>query len=203
MIRASLPASAVSVALTVSVAVGLVVGGLTSPAQTLLGGTVLSGLANAVSPWLLAPFLLGARGRSRALAAAAGALACVGEVAGYYLVSAARGFGVNPVTVAVWVVCGVVGGVVFGLAGRGWTGAHGGWRGLGPALLVAAWACEAIVTFAVVLRYVEDAVVFGVVAVLLFVLLGVRGRQHAQLAVWLVPALIAGVGGELLLHEVL
>src|SRR6478752_1935118 len=91
--------------LAAAVGAGLVVGALTSFGQTVLGGTWFAGLANAVSPWLVASFL----------------------------VADLRGFGVGASSVAVWAVSGVVGGPVFGWAGRLWRTAAGRWRGLGPA----------------------------------------------------------------------
>ncbi len=97
--------------------------------------------------------------------------------------------------VSSWAAAAVLAGIVFGVAGHSWRSAAGGERGVGAALLVAVWACEAVVTYGVVLGYVDDAVVFGVVAVLLFVLLGRRGHQYAAAGAWLVPALALGVGG--------
>jgi len=183
--------------------VGLLVGAATSGAQTVLGGTSFAGLANAVSPWVVAPFLVGSTGRGRFSAPVLGLITCVGEVAGYYLTAAARGFGVNPSMVALWVVAGVVGGLVFGLAGRSWRAASGRERGLGAALLIAAWWCEAIVTYGIHLGYFDDAVVFAVVGAALGFGLGRHARQHVAIAAWLVPALALGVGGELALWQVL
>ncbi len=183
-----------------ALAVGLVVGAATSGAQTLLGGSAFAGLANAVSPWVVAPFLLGATGRGRRSAAALGVLGCVAEVAGYYLTAALRGFGVGWGPVLLWVVAGLVAGVAFGLAGHSWRTAVGRERGLGAALLVAVWACEAVVTYGVALGYAGSAVVFGAVAVLLLVLLGRFRRQLTAVLRWLVPAVGLGVAGLLGLH---
>lgn len=193
----------VAAAAAVAVAVGLAVGSATSGAQTVLGGSALAGLANAVSPWVVAPFLLGAQARSRRAAAGLGVLTGVAEVAGYYLTAALRGFAVSPTFVAVWAVAGILAGIVFGIAGHSWRTGSGRERGAGAALLVAAWACEALVTFGVVLGYLDDAVVFGVVAVLLFLVLGRHRRQHAAVAAWLVPGLVLGVLGTLAVHAVL
>jgi Family of unknown function (DUF6518) len=183
-----------------AVAAGLVVGAATSWAQTLLGSTALAGLANAVSPWLVAPFLIAAGAAGRRSAGMLGLLTCVAEVLGYYAAAAVRGFGVNPPTVAVWVVAGIAGGLVFGLAGHSWRTGTGRERGLGVALLVAVWLCEALVTFAIVLGYDDNAVVFTVAAVLLWLLLGMRGRQHLPALAWLVPAAGLGIAGMLALH---
>lgn len=132
-----------------------------------------------------------------------GVVTAVAEVAGYYLTAAVRDFGVSAWWVAVWAVAGLVAGVVFGLAGHSWRTATGRERGLGAALLVAVWACEAVVTYGVVLGYLDDAAVLGAVAVLLFVLLGRRGRQHVAVLVWRVPAPVVGVAGMLTLHALL
>jgi hypothetical protein len=175
--------------------VGVAVGALTSPAQTLLGSTVLSGLTNAVGPWLLAPFLVAAWARSHRSAVLVGVLACTAQVAGYYLVSAARGFGVAPAPVAVWLVAGVVGGAVLGLAGRSWRTGEGRERGLGLAVLVAAWLAEAVVLVGVVLGHTGQAAVAGGVGMLLLLVLGSHRRQHLAAGRWLLPAVAAGALG--------
>lgn len=187
-----LPAPAV---LAAAVGAGLAVGALTSFGQTLLGGSWFQGLANAVSPWLAASFLVGALARRGWVAAVAGLLACAAEVAGYYLVADLRGFGVGAASVAVWAVSGVVGGPVFGWAGRLWRTAEGRWRGLGPALFAACWLAEAVVTYAVVLRYWGDAAVFAGVAAVLVVLLGRVGGQTRAVLRWLPAAALVGAAG--------
>jgi hypothetical protein len=189
--------------LVVAVAVGLAVGAGTSAAQTFLGGSALSGLANAVSPWTMASFFVGAAGHGRRTAAALGVAAAVAQVAGYYLTAGLRGFGVDLLNVSVWAVAALIAGVVFGIAGHSWARGTGRERGLGAALVVAVWACEAVVSYGIVLGYVDDAVAFSVIAIVLFVLLGRRGGRHAAVLGWLVPALVSGVAGMLFLHAVL
>ena len=198
--RTELAAPAV---LAIAVGAGLAVGALTSFGQTLLGGTWFAGLANAVSPWLVASFLVGALARRGRVAALAGLIACAGEVAGYYLVADLRGFGVGASSVAVWAVSGVVGGPVFGWAGRLWRTAAGRRRGLGPALLVGCWLAEAVVTYAVALRYRGDAAVFAAVAALLVVLLGRAGGQTRALLRWLPAAAVVGAAGFAAVHLLL
>lgn len=198
--RAARPDRATPAVLAIAVGAGLAVGALTSFGQTLLGGTWFAGLANAVSPWLVASFLVGALARRGWVAALAGLVACAGEVAGYYLVADLRGFAVGASSVAVWAVSGVVGGPVFGWAGRLWRTAVGRWRGLGPALLVGCWLAEAVVTYAVVLRYGDDAAVFAVVAALLVVLLGRPGGQTGALLRWLPAAAAVGAAGFAAVH---
>lgn len=197
------PATAPARLLPAAVAVGLAVGALTSPGQTLLGGTALAGLVNAVGPWLLAPFLLGAGARSPRLAAVAGVLACTAQVPGYYLVSVARGFAAAPVTVAEWLAAGVVGGAVLGVAGWSWRHGAGRWRGAGAALLVAVWLTEALVLFGAVLRYWDSAAVSAVVGLGLLAGLGAHDRQWGAVLRWLAPALVSGTAGFLVLLAVL
>lgn len=183
--------------------VGLAVGGLTSFGQTLLGGTAFAGLGNAVSPWLVLPFAVGALAQRDRHASAVGLLACVAQVLGYYLVAHLRGFGVSTAFVVTWAVAGLLGGPLFGWAGRAWRTATGRLRGAGPALLVGSWVSEAIVTYLVVLRYGADAAVFGAVAAVLTAYLGVAGRQLRSLLTWLPAACLLGAVGFLALHTLL
>ncbi len=189
--------------LSLALLAGVVVGGLTSFAQTVLGGSALAGLGNAVSPWLVLPFVIGALARRDRHAAVVGLLACVGEVAGYYLVAHLRGFGVSSAFLLTWAVAAVIGGPLFGWAGRAWRSASGRLRGVGPALLVGCWVSEAVVTYLVVLHYGGDAAVFGGVAVVLATVLGVVGRQLRSLLTWLPVAALLGAAGFAALHAVI
>lgn len=199
LVSPSLSAHAV---LPAAVGAGLVVGAATSFGQTALGGTPLAGLANAVSPWLVVPFLLGVLARTRRVAAVAGLLVCGGEVAGYYLVADLRGYAVGS-WVLVWAVAGLLGGPLFGVAGRSWLTATGRWRGAGAALLVGCWTAEAVVTYGFVLRRLDEAAVFAVVAVLLAVVLARVGRQGRALLRLLPAATLVGVGGFVAVHAAL
>ncbi len=188
--------------LAVAVAAGLLAGALTSFGQTLFGGGALAGLANAVSPWLVAPFLVGALARRPWAAAAAGLLTCAGEVVGYYLTADLRGFAVGSAAILLWTVAGALGGPVFGLAGRLWrTGRAEGprWAGAGAALLAGCWLAEALVTYLVVLRRPDQAAVFAVVAALLVLLLG-RGGDRGALLTRLPVAVVLGAAGFAALH---
>lgn len=96
---------------------GVVAGVLTSYLQAWLSGPWWP-LANSTSGWLLVAFVVGSLQRSVPAAAVLGAATCLGEVAGYYGASAARGFGVSVTFFVFWTVCGLVGGPVFGACGR-------------------------------------------------------------------------------------
>jgi hypothetical protein len=186
-----------------AVAVGLLVGAVTSGAQTVLGDSPFVAVANSVSPWVVSSFLIGSLIRTRATAAGLGVVSCVSEVAGYYLIAAARGFEVGVPHVEVWLVLAVVGGAVFGLAGQSWKWASHRERGLGAALLVAVCALEALY-YALVLHYAGEAILFAVIAVVLWVLLGLRHRQHQQVLLWLLPAAgLGAVGGGLVVIALL
>ncbi len=178
-------------------------GALTSLGQTLLGGTAFAGLTNAVSPWLVAPFLVGALARRGGVAALAGLLACAAEVAGYYVTADLRGFPVGVGAITLWGVAGAVGGPVFGWAGRQWRAGTGRLRGLGAGLLVGCWLAEALVTYLAVLGYVDDAVVFAVVAAVLAVALGRPGRRLTAVLGWGAVATAVGTAGFAALHHVL
>jgi hypothetical protein len=188
--------------LAVAAAAGLAAGALTSFGQTLLGGTAFGGLVNAVGPWLVAPFLVGALARRGWVAALAGLLACVGEVAGYYATAQLRGFPVGAAGITLWAVAGLLGGPVFGWAGRLQRVATGRLRGLGAGLLVGCFLAEALVTYLVVLRHVGDAALFAAVAAVLAVVLGRAGRQTRAVLAWSAAAALAGAAGFAALHLV-
>ncbi|MBF0687144.1 MAG: hypothetical protein IR158_05165 [Cellulomonas sp.] len=188
--------------LALAVVAGLVSGVLTSFGQAVLPGP-LAGLANAVAPWLVVPFAVGALTRRWAWALVAGAVACLGQVVGYYVTADLRGFPVGTTRALCWLLAGLPGGVVAGVAGWSWwrsgRGAASVWsgreRGLGGAVLVAVWLAEAIVTYAIGLRYPGHALVFAGVAVVVLSLLGLRGRQHGAVARWLGPVAVLGCVG--------
>ncbi|MCI2237905.1 DUF6518 family protein [Paenibacillus sp. TRM 82003] len=200
----------VALVLGAAVLVGLVWGAATSGLQTVLPGS-LAGLANAVGPWVAPAFLVGAWSRRWWVAALAGVLVCFGEVAGYYAISALRGFGVNPAMVVLWAVSGVVGGPVLGVAGWCWRRVGSlRWAALGAALLGGVFLAEGAVGYGIYLRYTADAVLFCTLGLLLVVVLGAtapaakaasapaRGVRAA--AAWLLLVLPLGAAGEVLLH---
>jgi uncharacterized protein DUF6518 len=183
----------------VVVVLGLVTGALTSVLQKYLDLPWLS-LVNAASPWLAPAFAAGALQRRPGTAAFAGLAACLFELLGYYLTAAARGyFGDGGRGVLLfWTGCAVVGGPVFGLAGELWRRASSRARGLGTAVLAAAFLAEAWVQYAWRLHYRGCAVLFTVLGLGVFALLG-RREGHLAAARWLLLALPLGILAELLL----
>ncbi|MBC7275637.1 DUF6518 family protein [Nocardioides sp.] len=184
----------------IALALGVAVGVLTSLLQKYFDYPWLA-LVNAVSPWLTTAFVAGALQPRLLTAVVAGVAATLLQVVAYYVTADLRGFGVSTSYVVVWLLCAVVGGPIFGAAGHSW------WRaapaGVGAALLVAAYASEAVVGYHFRLGYTSAAWLFGAIALLLAVGLGRHRSQYPALARWLVPALVAGVVGQVAVGLVL
>jgi hypothetical protein len=187
-------------AVLLALAMGVAVGVLTSLLQAHLEFPWLA-LVNAASPWLTTAFVAGALQSRLRTAMLVGVGATMLEVVAYYVTADLRGFGVSMTYVTVWSLCAVVGGPIFGAAGHVWRRAAP--AGLGAALLVAAYASEAVVAYHFRLGYTSTAVFFGVVALFLAVGLGRHRNQYPALARWLLPTFIAGVAGHAALGLVL
>ncbi len=183
-----------------ALALGAAVGVLTSFLQAHLDYPWLA-LVNAASPWLSTAFVAGVLQSRLSTAMLLGVAATALEVVAYYVTADLRGFGVSMTYVVLWSLCAVVGGPIFGAAGYVW------WRaapaGLGAALLVAAYASEAVVVYHFRLGYSSAAWFFGAIALLLAIGLGWHRSQYPALARWLLPTFIAGVAGHAALGLVL
>lgn len=174
-------------------AAGIAVGVATSFGQTHVHGAAAA-FFNSASAWLVAPFLVGAfAARSRAGAASAGLATCVLQLCAYDLTSSLRGFAVGTSINAFWAVCAVLGGPVFGLAGRLWRQG----KGVAAAVLPAAFLAEGLWVYAHRLHYTGTAVLWISIGAVLAALL-CRGRR----LVWLVPAVAVGVACEIVLSHV-
>jgi hypothetical protein len=192
------PVRSPAVRIAAVVLVGVLVGAVTDVLQKYLD-TPWSSLANAASPWLAPAFAVGALQRRNWGAALAGLMTCVFELAGYYVASAVRGYYASDGGHAIllfWTGCALVGGPVFGVAGRLWWQASGRFRGLGAAVLGAAFLAEAVVSYGYRLHYTSSAILFAAIGVALLGLLGLRGRQYVPMAGWLLATLPAGVLAE-------
>ena len=187
-------------AVLLALALGVAVGVLTSLLQAHLEFPWLA-LVNAASPWLTTAFVAGALQSRLSTAMLVGAAATALEVVAYYVTADLRGFGVSMNYVLLWSMCAVVGGPIFGAAGHVWRRAAP--AGLGTALLVAAYASEAVVLYHFTLGYTSAAWLFGAIALLLGLGLGRHRSQYPALARWLLPAFIAGVAGHAALGLVL
>lgn len=190
----------------VAVVVALALGALTSSAQGWLPEQVAS-LANSAAPWCAVAFLLALPARSARSAAAIGALVLGALVAGYYLTSDLRGFGVSTRAVAFWVAAAVVAGPVLGLAAhlvrRGEGLLAGAACGVPAGLLVGESLYGMLFVAATTSpTYWVVEVVAGVV--LLVVLAAARLRRRTEVAAAvLTAALVAGVVLGLLAGDLL
>jgi hypothetical protein len=187
--------------LAAALAVGGLVGAATDLLQAQLNSPWLS-LVNAESPWLAPAFAVGAAARRRRHAGVAGAVVCVVELSAYNAAAVARHIAINASVTTFWIVCAVLGGPLFGIAGRLWREAAGPTRGLGPALLGSVFLGEAAIVYAVYLRYYSSAVLFVVIGIALVALLGVHGRQHTRTAMWMLATLPSALLAELAFHLV-
>ena len=137
----------VAIARTIGIALaaGLVAGAVTQLLQGILPAGIGS-FANSATPWLAVAFGVGSTASRWWLAAIAGAVTLLAALVGYYgLVQLRYGYGPElRGAVLLWLIAAVVGGPVFGVAGRWWRG-DGPWlRATGPALLGASAIAEGV-----------------------------------------------------------
>jgi Family of unknown function (DUF6518) len=172
-------------------AIGAAIGVATSFAQARLP-MPWAALANSASPWLAGGFAAGALQSRRGTAVAAGLSACVLEVLGYYVISMARGFPASHAYVVFWIVCALVGGPLFGLAGWTWRRETGRPRVIGAAFLPGTFIAEAIGAYLLRLHYTADAVLYLVIGTILLVVTAWPVRRLDLLA-WTGAVTVAGV----------
>ena len=165
-------------ALPAVLVVAALAGAATSVLQTVLPD-VVAPLANSAGSWCLVAWLLARPAATPARGAVRAVVALVALVAGYYLVSGLRGFGVDPATVGAWVVVAVVVGPWLGLGAVGARRSHGSARVLGALVLPVLLVVEAAYGLTVVGDTTSTAYWVGeaVVAVLLAAA-ALRRRPH-------------------------
>jgi len=179
----------------VAVAVGLAVGALTSIGQTYLDGP-LNAFVNSASAWLFAPFAVGAVMRRWRGAVVAGLAVCVSQLVGYQLTAHARGFPTSHSLIVFWTACAIVGGPVFGAAGKLWR--SGPFHGLGAAVLAAAFLAEGLWVYLHELRYRATAALWIAIGVTIAIVL-LRPRRELR---WLAVTVPAGLIAEIALSRV-
>ena len=174
--------------------VGLATGVLTQVGQSLLPDG-WSQAANAISPWLLVAFLLGATMPTTRWAAFAGAGALLFALAGYYVMTEVRyGIGGGTGSLVLWGLGAFVGGPIFGIAGHAWrTGPHRQ-RAIALGLLVAVAVAEGIYN-AVVLGSPAIGAGFVIAGLVVPLLLGRSREDRLGAYVAAVPALGLGALG--------
>jgi hypothetical protein len=192
------PAMPVAAHWVAAVLLGAAVGSATAILQTYLDSPWAS-LANAASPWLAAAFAVGALQRRMPAAAVAGLVACVFELVGYYGTDAIRGYPASHTELVFWAATAVVGGPVLGVAGWSWWRGPERYRGLGAAVLAAAFLAEAAVSFGWRLHYLSTALLFAGIGVIVVVLLGRRNHDQLRITGWLGVVLPIGIVAEVVL----
>jgi hypothetical protein len=143
------PTSPVGAAVLVAAA-GLALGFLTLLGQIVLHGEWLA-LVNSGAMWLLPAFLVGAAMRSDGAAALAGTGLLVAAVVGYYapVPFVVEGAAASTRSVAIWIATSLVGGPVYGVAGRWWRSAIPWRRIAGIGLLGGAFVAEGLARIAI------------------------------------------------------
>ena len=176
------------------VVVGLGLGVVTQILQSVLP-TGWSQAANAISPWLLVAFFIGAAMPDRGSAVVAGLATLVLALIGYYATTQLRyGIGGGTSALIFWGLGAAVGGPVFGLAGHTWrTGEHRH-RALALGLLAAAFIAEGGYHL-VVLSEPGVAIGFAVAGLLVPLVLGRSREDRLGAYVAAVPALALGAAG--------
>ncbi len=176
----------------------LVVGaGLATGGLTLLGQAVLDAewnrLANSGAIWLAVAFVVGSRMASDREAVVAGAATLLLALIGYELAARMVGTSISVTGLVVWSGTALVGGPVYGLAGRRWGVGEGGSRALAVALLGAVFVAEGAYTLLAIPDLARVGWVEVVVGIALPVLLGRDARERLVGVALLVPLACAGL----------
>lgn len=94
---------------------------------------------------------------SRRGAAAAGLTTCGLQLVGYYVTAHVRGHSAGGAIVVFWAACAIAGGPIFGVAGHLWRTSPPRLKGLGAAVLAAAFLGEGLWSYLHELRYYATA----------------------------------------------
>ncbi len=177
------------------------VAGLATGVLTQLGqGSLPDGwsqAANAISPWLLVAFLVASTMTSPPRAATAGIGVLLLALVGYDLAILVRyGYVPSLGPRVLWGVGALVGGVVFGIAGRWWRAGSRRQRALALGLLVAVFVAEGIYN-AVILSAPAVGAGFTAVGLLVPLILGRSRDDRIGAYVAAIPALGLGALGYL------
>ena len=180
--------------------IGLVVGvGVATGALTQSGQSVLpdgwSQAANAISPWLLVAFLVGAVMPDLRWAAAAGIVVLLFALVGYYgMIQLRYGYGGGTGSWIFWGLGAVVGGPVFGVAGRSWRVGSDRQRAAAIGLLCAVAITEGVYHL-VVLDEAQVAAGFVIVGLLVPLVFGRSAQDRIGGYVAAVPIMALGALG--------
>jgi hypothetical protein len=194
--------STATVRLAAIAGAGLLLGTMTLAGQAALP-TGWDRLANSGALWLLGASLAGSRSPTDRSAAVAGVVVLVAAVIGYYAAAVAAGAAAGTRIMAIWIGTALVGGPVYGLAGRWWRHEPGGRRILGIGLMGGILAAEGVST----LLRIPDLAAAGwlevVAGIVLTVVLGRSARERLQGLVVAAGVVAIGVAAYELLDRVI
>jgi hypothetical protein len=180
--------------LGVAIVAGLITGALTLAGQAILP-TDANRLANSGAIWVTVAFALGWRVPTDGMAATTGFLSLVAALAGYFTAAAVAHAGISVSTVAIWLGVAIIGGPVFGVAGR-WRATGDARRAvIGIALLGAVYVAEGIATLLSIPHMQAAGWVSVVAGIVLVVALSRDRAERLRACVALVPLTILGIGG--------
>lgn len=177
-----------------SVIVGLFAGAATLAAQAVLP-IEANRLANSGAIWVTVAFAVGWLTPSGPSAAFAGLLTLLAALAGYFAAAAVAQAGISASTVAIWVGVAIVGGPVFGMAGRWRATGSGRHAAVGVALLGAVYVAEGVATLWSVPHMVLAGWVSVLVGIAITALLPRDRDARLAASVLLVPFAAFGVAG--------
>ena len=171
--------------------IGLLVGVATFFGQGIMPGQ-WNTVVNSGAVWLVAPFFVGARVRSRRLAAVLGTAVLLATVAGYYGAAGLAGAPMSTWMTAFWLCVALVAGPLFGVAGRWWHDESRVLRVIGVALLGALLLAEGLYLM-LVLQYFWSGGAMLAAGLIATALMARRDDLLFTLLAVPVPALAAGV----------
>ena len=171
---------------------GLATGGLTLLGQALLDAE-WNRLANSGAIWLAVAFVVGSRMASDREAAVAGAATLLFALLGYELAARVAGASISVTGLVIWSGTAVVGGPVYGFAGRRWAMGAGRDRVLALALLGAVFVAEGAYTLLAIPDLARVGWVEVVIGFALPVLLGRNARDRLVGVALLLPLACAGL----------
>jgi hypothetical protein len=178
-----------------SLIVLIVVIGLATGVLTLLGQGVLdehwNRLANSGAIWLLVAFLVGSVAPTMAWAAVAGLGTLIGAVAGYYAAAIiVAGAAVAPSGLVIWIGTAMLGGPVYGLAGRAWHDSDRRRRAVAISLMGGIFVAEGLFTVVFIPDLATTGWVEAIFGVGLTLVLG-RSWWDRVTGLALVPGVVA------------
>lgn len=174
--------------------VGLATGVITQLGQSLLPDG-WSQVANAISPWLLVAFFVGAALPTARWAGVAGIAVLLLAVVGYYAMIQLRyGYGGGTGALVLWGVASLAGGPVFGVAGRWWREPRPWQRAVAIGLVGAVFVAEGAY-LVLILPEPVVGVGFALAGLVMPLLLGRSWPDRGRGYVAMVPALALGAAG--------